>query len=67
MNIIITHWIYADVKKAIELFLVEKPPVAMVLQEWQNASKSDIPPNMRSAVSQSVSNTYALQRLMAVW
>ena len=66
MNIIMTHCIYGLVKYAIELFFVEKPPVAMVLHEWQKASNNDIPPAMSNIVSDTVRITYAPHRYIAV-
>lgn len=49
-----------------EEFFVEKPPVAIVPQEWQKASNRGIPPAMRSAVSARVKMTYSVHRDIAV-
>ena len=54
INKVITILIYGVEKSAIPSFHVEKPPVDRVENEWQTASKTGIPPIMRSIISVSV-------------
>ena len=57
MNTMMMMSIAGESKCIIEAFLVLKPPVAIVLKEWLMASKKDIPANIRSNVSATVSPT----------
>ena len=43
MKIADVYSIYALSKKAIDVFLVENPPVAIVVIEWANESNAFIP------------------------
>jgi hypothetical protein len=51
MKKVITIIIYGELKAAIPLFRVEKPPVERVEKEWQTASKTGIPPNISNITS----------------
>ena len=47
-------------------FLVENPPVEVVVMEWHTASKSDIPPIIRAIVYATVSARYMIPSFLAV-
>ena len=46
---------------------VEKPPVAIVENEWQMASKRFIGPAHKRSVRMTLSNMYTPHKLLAVW